>query len=1001
MQQITKKLLIILCAVIVPTNVALGQQQCLFSQETNMAEAAYDFEGNSNDVSGAPVHNSQPGSVQPAYSTNTPTGSGQSADFNGTSHVLQYSDGTFMNQPFTNLTVQFWINPDDLVGTQHLYDEGGSTHGIAIRLQGSTLRAAVRDSSTQVTLNHQTAVVANQWQLVTMTYENGEFKLYLDGVEDTDPDGTTGFGGIPNHANASGLGAVMGGSSAFGNTGSNFFNGQIDAFRYYRSVADTCDWGDLPRNLTCVDAYLNDRYPAASHSLSGIMLGASRDADLFTSQPSSGCPGTGSPGAIPDADGDGADDDGVVFSTIMGTSFFEVAQDNMISVTASGNGFLNVWLDINRDGDFNDAGEQFLSDQALVGGVNPITIPAASLPTTLPDGETYMRFRACDAAASCNLPSGNASSGEVEDYRVHIVKPNPFNIATNSCTATLTTNTGFETPNVASNGQFNEIVVSGWAFNSLSPSSVRGTTVPTSLAGFVERNLIEIWDNAHTIGGTGSTPGGVFPNAFEGQQMAEINSSVSGNLYQDLILPAGTSLTWRFAHRGRQGLDRMAVKIGPTGSTVVQATVASQGPSGDSTDGVTDCTLTLGGSSSSTDVSTEETGTAPTGDFWCVYQGTYVTPLTGDQIIRFEYESVSTSTGNTSVGNLIDSISLDIQSDISDAPTTISGMPAYPSACHGDNKAFGGSTSLTIGNTIDFERNDSIGSANADGDDSDGTDDEDGVIFSISSVGSVANLNASMSVRNDTGANAFACAWLDQWDNTGNGDNDFSSAGDGKTCVSVPDNGGVASSVSFDWSGLPAVNGSTYARFRVCNILTQCNQPGSIATKGEVEDYLIPFNPTAVTIGSVNVNLVDVDSVLSSLDQRSVNGDSLQSRLLQELAPDSPVLDSDTTSQAETERKLKEHLDPDGDGKVATLVWDTLEERGTIGFYAERFDTQTQNWKRLNKSLLPGLVVAPMGGEYLLFDPTVQESNEYKYRLLELEADGEINTYGPFNISVE
>ena len=30
------------------------------------------------------------------------------------------------------------------------------------------------------------------------------------------------------------------------------------------------------------------------------------------------------------------------------------------------------------------------------------------------------------------------------------------------------------------------------------------------------------------------------------------------------------------------------------------------------------------------------------------------------------------------------------------------------------------------------------------------------------------------------------------------------------------------------------------------------------------------------------------------------------------------------------------YLDPDGDGRFAQLVWETMEQRGTIGFYVYR-----------------------------------------------------------------
>ena len=96
---------------------------------------------------------------------------------------------------------------------------------------------------------------------------------------------------------------------------------------------------------------------------------------------------------------------------------------------------------------------------------------------------------------------------------------------------------------------------------------------------------------------------------------------------------------------------------------------------------------------------------------------------------------------------------------------------------------------------------------------------------------------------------------------------------------------------------------------------------------------------------------------------------------------------------------LSTYLDPDGDGQVAVFRWDTLEERGTIGFYVERRQG-AGDWVRINGDLLPGLINAPMGAEYQLADPTAGAGQAYEYRLIELEANGDTRTYGPFSVEM-
>ena len=94
------------------------------------------------------------------------------------------------------------------------------------------------------------------------------------------------------------------------------------------------------------------------------------------------------------------------------------------------------------------------------------------------------------------------------------------------------------------------------------------------------------------------------------------------------------------------------------------------------------------------------------------------------------------------------------------------------------------------------------------------------------------------------------------------------------------------------------------------------------------------------------------------------------------------------------------YLDPDGDGRVALLHWQTLEERGTIGFYTERRGADGR-WQRINDTLLPGLITAPMGGDYWLFDPAADEEPLYEYRLIEQEAQGTTRTHGPFQLEAQ
>lgn len=125
-------------------------------------------------------------------------------------------------------------------------------------------------------------------------------------------------------------------------------------------------------------------------------------------------------------------------------------------------------------------------------------------------------------------------------------------------------------------------------------------------------NLIELWSTGYNDAGTTFT-------AYEGSQSAEINATMAAGLYQDIATIPCTQLTWSVAHRGRSGPDTMGVYIGTTTNVVFQ----------------------------------RKCGTDHSA--WVVYTGTYNVPA-GQTTTRFEFRAISTSTGENSVGNLIDDV---------------------------------------------------------------------------------------------------------------------------------------------------------------------------------------------------------------------------------------------------------------------------------------------------------------------------------------------------------
>ncbi|MBN2415283.1 T9SS type A sorting domain-containing protein, partial [bacterium] len=162
------------------------------------------------------------------------------------------------------------------------------------------------------------------------------------------------------------------------------------------------DYGDAPASYPTLYASNGARHQLGS----GLYLGNGVDSDS-DGQPTAGTVGD---------DEDGTDDeDGVVFSVMP----LMRGVTSAIWVTASGQGFLNAWLDFNHDGDWDDAGEQIFAGQALNAGVNLLYI---TTPVSAVIGDTtYARFR-FSSLQQLGV-SGDAPDGEVEDYMIEISDP--------------------------------------------------------------------------------------------------------------------------------------------------------------------------------------------------------------------------------------------------------------------------------------------------------------------------------------------------------------------------------------------------------------------------------------------------------------------------------------------------------------------------------------------------------------------------------------------------
>ncbi|MFO0904160.1 MAG: dockerin type I domain-containing protein [Pirellulales bacterium] len=187
------------------------------------------------------------------------------------------------------------------------------------------------------------------------------------------------------------------------------------------------DYGDAP------SPYPTTTTDAASHAIvSGLGLGAAVDAEPG-GQPSTTATGD-------DVVGSPDDEDGVIFNTsvsIGGTVTITVTAMKPGAAVGSLAGYLDGFVDFNRDGDWDDATDRIFASRALNVGANTLTF---NVPTNASLGNSFARFRFSSTGGLS--ARGAAGDGEVEDYQVTIGGP-PWQ---NSTRNTDVNNDGHVTP---------------------------------------------------------------------------------------------------------------------------------------------------------------------------------------------------------------------------------------------------------------------------------------------------------------------------------------------------------------------------------------------------------------------------------------------------------------------------------------------------------------------------------------------------------------------------
>lgn len=167
------------------------------------------------------------------------------------------------------------------------------------------------------------------------------------------------------------------------------------------------DYGDAPNSS---QSGMLSSYPTtleqdgAFHIGTALRLGDLRDAES-----------NGLPAAMANGDDNAAadDEDGILFP------FTQPVNDRVTTTSSyvanvSQSGFLDVWIDFNRDGDWNDPGENVSKKVPVQAGRNLIPFEIPSLPLTGTVDPVFGRFR---LSRTGDLPTtGFGGEGEVEDH---------------------------------------------------------------------------------------------------------------------------------------------------------------------------------------------------------------------------------------------------------------------------------------------------------------------------------------------------------------------------------------------------------------------------------------------------------------------------------------------------------------------------------------------------------------------------------------------------------
>ncbi len=586
------------------------------------------------------------------------------------------------------------------------------------------------------------------------------------------------------------------------------------------------DYGDAPDPL----AMTSGQYPTllasdgARHATLGMTLGTLRDFDADGQQ---------SVDALGD-DGDGTDDDdGVIF-----TAMTQGTPATATVTVANGPGRLYAWIDYNGNGVWESPSEQIATDRIVNNGVNNVAFTVSPSAVV---GTTFARFRL--ATTSGLTPTGAALDGEVEDYAVTIAQAFPeIRLEGNGVEIV----DGDSTPMSGDNTDFGNVAASGGALvetfriRNVGTKTLNLTGSPRVILSGAQASHFSV--SAQPSGSTVTVNGNrtfqiSYAPAAVGTHSATVsiaNDDSDENPYTFAIQGTGFTPVPEIELRGNgyvilngdstpvayDGTEFGSVDI-DGGASIQAFTIRNTGSLALSLTGAP--LVAISGSSDFT-ISTQPMGnTVGAGGGTDMFE------------VLFDPSSVGVKTATVSIANndsdenphtfVVQGTGVYVY-DFGDAPDTAAGTGTgnyRTKVGNGDNGARHTATGLLLGASRDAE-SEAVANSNASGDDVNGSDDEDGVSFSLLVVGQMAQLEATVS-----GGSGKLNAWID-YNRNGVWESPAEQVGDD---VAVAD--GV-NTIPFIVP-MSATLGATFARIRLDS--AGGLSPTGEAPDGEVEDYRV------------------------------------------------------------------------------------------------------------------------------------------------------------------